>query len=262
MPAFQLTKWYADVVDPATGHLAICYDSELRWQGLAFRFTNLLRFEPPGTRFASASFVQRAQAGLDEDQTRFTLKQRGVHGSWQQQAPALRELLLETAHGSVLWECCFPAATAEVRMGETVLRGWGYVEKLTLTLPPWHLPLHTLRWGRFVAPGHCLVWIKWEGPEPRHLVFCNGTRHADTGHIGDDEVRVGLFRLAFETKHSLRAGPVGTTVFQRFPWFKKLFPARILHLDEAKWLSVATLIEDGAVVATGYAVHERVEWPS
>ncbi|HEX8659782.1 MAG TPA: hypothetical protein VF690_19720 [Hymenobacter sp.] len=262
MPAFQLQKWYADVVDPATGHLAICYDSELRWKGLAFRFTNLLRFEPPGMRFASASFVHQAQAGLNEDQVLFTLKQRGVRGTWQRQAPALRELLLETAYGSVLWECHFPAATAQVLMGETVLHGLGYVEKLTLTLPPWHLPLQTLRWGRFVAPGHCLVWIKWEGPEPRHLVFYNGTRYADTGHIGDNEVQVGPFRLAFEAKHSLRAGLVGKTVFQRFPWFKKLFPVRILHLDEAKWLSAATLTEARTVVATGYAVHERVEWPS
>ena len=262
MGVFQLSKWYADVVEPGTGRLLICYDSELRWKGLAFRFTNTLQFEAPGKRHTAASFTQKGTAGLTDNDTVFALRQPGLHGTWQQQAPTVREVLLETDKGSVLWECYFPAATAQVTMGESTFRGLGYVERLTLTLPPWHLPLQTLRWGRLVTPHHSVVWIRWDGPEPRHLVFHNGVRYADSGFIGDDHLQFGPYSLVFEEKHSLRAGPVGSTVFRRFPWFKKLFPARILHLDETKWLSSATLSEGGVVLDLGYAVHERVEWPS
>ena len=262
MGAFQLSKWYADVVEPDTGRLLICYDSELRWKGLAFRFTNTLQFEAPGKPVTAASFAQKCTAELTDSNTVFALRQRGLRGTWRQQAPPVREMLLETDEGSVLWECHFPAATAKVTLGKSAFRGLGYVEKLTLTLLPWHLPLQTLRWGRLVTPDHSVVWIRWDGPEPRHLVYHNGVRYADTGFIGDDRLEFGPYSLVFEAKHSLRAGPVGSTVFRRFPWFKKLFPARILHLDETKWLSAATLREGGVVLSTGYAVHERVEWPS
>ena len=262
MAAFQLTKWYADLVNPATGYLAICYASELRWKQLALRFTNILQLQPPGTLRTAASFVQAATAQLDEQNTTFNLRQRNWQGTWQQQAAPLRELLLETAHGSVLWECWLPAATAQLTVAGAVHHGLGYVEKLTLTLPPWQLPIQTLRWGRFVAAGHYLVWIRWDGPEPRHLIFHNGTRYADQGYIGDDYLQVEHLRLTFTYQHTLRAGAVGSTVFRRFPWFGKLFPARILHLDEAKWLSWATLTEGEVELAAGYVVHERVAWPS
>ncbi|HEX8326765.1 MAG TPA: hypothetical protein VF629_04440 [Hymenobacter sp.] len=262
MASFHLSKWYADVVDPTTGYLAICYDSHLRWGKLAVHFTNLLCFRPPDFRQTAASFVQESRAELNSDETTFTLRQGRLHGSWQQRAPALRELLLETAHGSVLWECFFPAATARLVIDGIAHIGLGYVERLTLTIVPWQLPLQALRWGRFLAPDQYVVWIRWEGAEPRHLVFYNGQRYADTGSIGDDGLVFGEHELAFTEKYSLRAGAVGSTVFKRFPWFRKLFPARILYLDEAKWWSRGTLTKGGKAVATGQVVHERVEWPS
>lgn len=270
MPDFQLRKWYADLLEPATGQLHICYVSELRWGRLALRFTNRLRFPAPAAGQpapkpdTTASFAQAATAELSDAGRVFTLRQRGLHGVWQGQGqvPAVREVLLETARGSVLWECFLPAATARLTLGAATHAGLGYVERLTLTLPPWQLPLQTLRWGRLVLPGHALVWVRWDGPAPRHLLFHNGRRYADEGHIGDDTLRFGPYEVTFTDKQPLRAGPVGRTVFSRFGWFRRLFPARVFDLDEVKWRSWATLRTlGGAVVTSGYAVHERVEWP-
>lgn len=261
MPAFELIKWYADVLDPGTGHLVICYDSTLRWQALALRFVNRLELKPPAAPRSSASFAQAASATLGSGGHTFDLRQRGLHGQWQQQAPAIREVLLDTPQGQVLWECFMPEAMARLRWGDKVLHGLGYVERLTLTLPPWQLPLHTLRWGRFVAAGHYVVWLRWDGFAPRHLIFHNGQRYEQQGHIGDEYIAFGAWQLRFAERHTLRTGTVGTTVFKRFGWFRRLVPARILHLNETKWLSAAHLSEAGTERSTGYAVHERVAWP-
>ena len=260
MPAFELVKWYADALDPATGQLIIGYDSALRWRRLRLWFANALYCRPPGPAQGSAAFLRRTGATLSADGTRFTLAQGPLHGTWQAQAVPLREVLLATGHGSVLWECLLPAATVQLCHAGGQLTGLGYVERLTVTLLPWHLPIQTLRWGRFVDPAHYIVWIRWDGPEPRNLLFHNGQRYPDAT-ITDDELRFGPHHLALGPRHELRTGAVGRTVFQAFAWFRRLLPARILRLHETKWLTEGTLRTNGTAVASGYAVHERVEWP-
>ncbi|RFP63523.1 hypothetical protein D0N36_19020 [Hymenobacter lapidiphilus] len=264
MSSFQLLKWYADLVDDATGELFICYDSELRWRGLAWRFASFLRCLPAGRAHTRHAFLGAGPSPhLSPDAQEFRLVQPQLRGHWQQRATPLHEVLLDTDRGQVRWECWQPAATARLETTDTVYNGWGYVERLTLTLKPWHLPIEQLRWGRFVAPGHCLVWIRWDGPAPRHLIFYNGQRHANTGQITDDEITLPHHRLLLAQPHPLRTGAVGSTVFGRFPAFRQLLPARILRLRETKWLSQATfLTEAGVALATGPAVHELVEWPT
>ncbi len=282
---FELRKWYADVADPATGDLAICYHSALRWRGLTLRFFNVLELRGRQTLRAVASFRRRPALAFDDGDrggdsgggggggggggegsgggATLTLTGPDLHATWHGRAPAFSERLLDTPGGFIQWDCWLPTATARVQVpGAAPLAGLGYAECLTLTIRPWQLPIETLRWGRFLADGYAVVWIQWLGPVPRHLVFCNGVRHT-TGSIGEDEVRFAGFRLALTDRVPLRAGPLQGTVFRRFPWLRVIFPARILRLVECKWRARGVLFDAaGAPIATGWCVHERVEWPA
>lgn len=81
----------------------------------------------------------------------------------------------ESADGRIDWECRQPAADARVRLaGGREITGLGYAERLRMTIPPWRLPLRTLRWGRFLAAGESWVWIDWQGPHVARFAFRNG----------------------------------------------------------------------------------------
>lgn len=259
---FFIRKWYADVADATTGNLAICYHSDVRWRGLKLRFFNLLHFAGRATLRSTTSFRRRPAVAFD-GATRLSLHGADLAGEWHTEQPAIRERLLETPAGYVQWDCWLPAARAEVAapLLPHPLCGLGYAECLTVTIQPWQLPIDTLRWGRFRAEGHSVVWIQWRGPVPHTLVWHNGRRHPDAD-IADDALCFGAHRLLLADRAPLRAGPLIGTVFRRSPWLRALFPLRILRLDECKWQTRATLLADGQPVATGWAVHERVEWPA
>ena len=66
--------------------------------------------------------------------------------------------------------------------------GLGYAERLVLTIPPWKLPIETLRWGRFLSPSDWIVWIDWQGEHPQTIVYRNGARVA-VDELGDEQIR-------------------------------------------------------------------------
>ncbi len=257
--SFRLVKWYADVVDDATGELAILYHSELRWGWLRLKFFSLLRFHDGQLR-TTTRFRQLPTIAFDAAASTLSATGSDVTGTWVGTQPALHERLLDTAAGYVQWDCWLPTARAGLTVPGTSQRGLGYAERLTLTLKPWRLPLHTLRWGRFGAPGHAIVWIQWLGDAPRCLVFHNG-RRISGALIDDEQLVFGPYRLALTDRAPLRVGPLIKTVFQRSQWLRALFPARILNLMEAKWLTRTTLHSPNESPVTGWSVHERVEWP-
>jgi len=259
MPDFELTKWYADCVTDG-GDACILYSAELAWPPI--RYTSLLRHQDG--RPAQSRFSLRKQAAPEarDGCIGWASRRWKVEAEWSRMDGSIREVLFDSPDGTLEWECLAPRSTACLRIaGEPEIRGWGYVERLRLSLAPWRLPIRELRWGRFINGADTLVWIDWRGPYNRQVVYCNGAAMrarsiGDTGiELSDGAV------LRFEASTPLREGRLGATALAVIPHVDRLFPASILNVRERKWLSRAVLRRAGCADSTGMAIHEVVEWP-
>ncbi len=140
------------------------------------------------------------------------------------------------------------------------MEGLGYVEHMTLTIPPWQLPLHELRWGRFLNETNSLVWIDWKGDNPVTLVLHNGKEIQDVS-VGNDSLRsAGGLCLSLKQHAIIRNGPLVSTTLSMIPGLSRIFPATILHTHERKWLSDGHLTLGDASVEKGWALHELVRF--
>jgi hypothetical protein len=262
IPAFELSKWYADCTSEE-GRAAIIYHAELRWRGSAIHYGNLLIHE--GARATRSRFSLRKKPPPVVHDGRIVWKSTAwnAEGSWCETGSALREILMESDEGCLEWNCVAPRALAEIRIGaKRPHRGWGYVEHLRLSIAPWRLRIRRLRWGRFVNATDALVWIDWSGSNNRQSVYHNGSR-VSARTISDQEIVFmdGETVLSLDKGTVLREGTLGTTVLSVLPGVNRLFPARILGIHESKWLSRAVLRIPGRPDSVGMAIHEVVEWP-
>ena len=108
-----------------------------------------------------------------------------------------------------------------------VLRGLGYAEHLSMTIPPWRLPIDTLRWGRFLSPERSVVWIDWQKEgDGRTWIFVDGTE------VRGEASRKKRFSLKGEESGS-RSGPPA--------------PARRPSLSPSKKSSSSSLVSLGAL---------------
>jgi hypothetical protein len=135
----------------------------------------------------------------------------------------------------------------------------GYVEKLELRIPPWHLPITELRWGRFLTETDAMVWIDWKGSSPLSLLFINGSEAVncsitDTKILGADDASL----LELSEGRILRNGPLLTTALSSIPGIGIVFPERILRANECKWKSRGRMTCNGNAMTTGWAIHELV----
>ncbi|HUA62414.1 MAG TPA: hypothetical protein VML19_26900 [Verrucomicrobiae bacterium] len=259
MPDFELTKWYADCVSER-GDACILYSAELAFPPI--RYTSLLRLQdgrPAQNRF---SLRKQASPEMRDGCIEWNSRRWKAEGQWSCSDSSIRETLFDSPDGSLEWECLAPRAGAYLRTGdEPEIRGWGYVERLRLSVAPWRLPIRELRWGRFINGFDALVWIDWRGPYNRQVVYHNGAA-VPARSIGDTGIELSDGAvLRFEASTPLREGRLGATALAVIPHVDRLFPASILNVRERKWLSRAVLRRAGCADSTGMAIHEVVEWP-
>ena len=261
MPRFELSKWYADCVTD-DGAAFILYSAALRWRGPTIHYTSLLAHRsghPTRTRVS----LRRQPSPLATGRgIAWHSRSWRAEGSWFDKGLTHRELLFDSGAGRLEWTCIAPHAVAEVRTGKEWFCGWGYVEHLRLTLPPWRLPIQHLRWGRFINAIDALVWIDWRGPYEKQVVYDGGASVAARA-IGDRQIVLadGATVLSLDRPAVLREGALGATALAVLPNLGRLFPAAFLRVRETKWLSRATLHRPGCADSTGMAIHEVVEWP-
>jgi len=138
------------------------------------------------------------------------------------------------------------------------VRGLGYAEHLELSVEPWHMPIDSLRWGRFVGERSSLVWIDWRGAHDKKLVLFDGKPLAspeiDERAVGGEGVHLDIGEGT-----TLRSGKLGKTALELVPGLER-FPMRILAVDEHKWTARGTL-EDATGRDEGFVIHEIVRWP-
>ncbi len=140
------------------------------------------------------------------------------------------------------------------------MQGLGYVERLEMTIAPWKLPIDELRWGRFLSDSDSLVWIDWKGSHSCRIVLQNGILSSAT-NIGDGEITLsGNSSLRIAEGDLLRKGALGKTALAIIPGLKRLFPSKILNVQECKWRSRAEL-RCADSCSSGWAIHEVVKWP-
>jgi hypothetical protein len=254
---FRLTKWYFDCVSEA-GDVAIAYCAQVSWRGVNLHYSSVLA-SIDGHLATRASLRHFRPPAAENDSIEVNLPAVRIQGNWQRLDPPVRRILLETAAGSVDWHCVQPRSRVALQVDGAALKGIGYAECLTLTLPPWKLPLRELRWGRFASERHSLVWIDWRGEHEARLVLHNGDECA-LSEISDHAVSLGAQnRLDLDGRMVLRQGELGRTALTGMPALTKIFPRWMLGISETKWRSRATL-HSGTDEDAGWAIHEHVEW--
>jgi hypothetical protein len=238
------------------------YQVELRWKALSLRLAGFT-FAPGNVPPSSRLTLRGAEEPrLDEQSLAWTVPGLQLEGHWDALAPPLDATLLDGPEGVVEWRCLQPASRVRLSAGNETLEGFGYAERLVLTLPPWQLPITGLRWGRFVGEGQALVWIDWEGPHHRRLLAHNGLR-VEPGEVGEERVvsADGRIRLDLRRHSVLREAPLGQTLGKLITKLPAL-PRKLLGLEEQKWVARGELRVPGQPPVTGWVIHERVTWPA
>jgi len=261
LSAFELSKWYADTVTDQ-GDAAILYQAELRLGGLPIPYQSLLLKQGTGPTSVQSSLRRTPPPSVTAESIYWHSSEWQSTGLWNNLGVAHHENLFESPSGSLEWSCLAPRAAASLQIGSpaTHLQGWGYVEHLRLTIPPWRLPIRRLRWGRFLNAIDALLWIDWTGPYNKQVVYFNGTP-IPAQSITDDEIVLASATLHLDEKQILRDGLLGATALSIFSKLGDLFPTSVLNMRECKWLTRATLRRPGLPDSTGFAIHEVVEWP-
>jgi hypothetical protein len=136
--------------------------------------------------------------------------------------------------------------------------GLGYAECLTLTVPPWQLPMHQLRWGRFVSQRDSLAWIDWQGEYSTSFAVFNG-QPCEPLSVSDSEIVLGVGTLRMQDSLSLRSGRLGTTILPGVGALSKLLPLSLFNVSEQKWRSRGTL-RGSDRESDGWVIHEVVDW--
>lgn len=258
---FRLTKWYFDVCT-RDGSAFIGYAARLRRSRLRLRFSSIL-LSTPDHPVRERFTLRRTSVPLrSPDGIRWDCDRLAVEGLWRSRVPAVRRRLFDGADGVIEWACFAPAADAFVRVADRCLSGTGYVERLRMTLPPWRLPIETLRWGRFIGRSTSIVWIDWAGNHPLQLVLLNGRDATPGARIEGDSLSIGDGRLVLDTgtSRTLRAGPL-SDVLGSIPALGSLLPERLAGALESKWLTRGAWRAEGLPAESGPVIHEVVQWP-
>ncbi len=261
MDRFALTKWYVDAVD-AGGRSAILYSTALHWGSTRVGWHGLSVCEPDGEVSHRTSVRPMPLPSRDGDRLAWRADSLGCAVGCAPTVPGFVERLLDRTDGILEWRCEVPAARVDVSLADAPpVSGVGYAECISLTLPPWRLPIEELRWGRWVSDegSRSLVWIDWRGPQPRTDVFLDG-RLQPSPVVTDSQIRAGEVRLAPAARRPLYSRSVGSAL-AGLGRLLSLLPASWLDVEDTKWISRASLDGPDGTIGEGWCIDERVRFP-
>ncbi len=251
---FYLKKHYFDGIDQH-GNTVIVYGAWLGFFGLKIPYTAYLLVDENGATERSClkplAFSANGHVAQDALQ---------IRGQWQADSAPLQVRLMAQGDYFLNWHPHQPRSIFDVQIGTRRFHGSGYAETLETNIPPWRLPLSELRWGRFIADGHYLVWIEWRGEQPLKKLFWNGREIKDFT-LSDHELRLHQesARLYFANAHILKDAPL-SALATRYPFLRLLVKKRFWQTRETKYQATAQLqLADGTSFA-GRALYETVLW--
>ena len=251
----EVHKWYLDCTTEG-GEAAIVYAGDVALGRVRLPYAELLALTA-GRGPTRTSRLRRAV--VDRQGTRLTLEAPavGVSGTWNAALPAIDTTLFEGNGEFIRWRCHQAGGTADVRLSAgRRLQGSGYVEELTMNVPPWKMPFRELRWGRVAAPDCSLVWIDWRDGCDRRWAFWNG-RPVPAGTVRPDLVEWPAGRLDIEPGRVIRDERIGRTVAGHLAW---CLPRSLARARETKWLSRGRLHAIDRPTLGVWVIHEVVRW--
>jgi hypothetical protein len=240
------------------GEAVIGYWAELRWRGLTVHYASTMLYRG-GNLLEHSSMRPGPSPKLTDGLLEWSSDTLNMRGTWHGGAdPQPSRLLYGQGARRLEWQVIHPMAETNVHLDGRRISGRGYSERLILTVAPWELPIDELRWGRAHFPGRSFIWIDWTGPNPLRLVLAD---HEENGQaqVSDTLVSTARARILLSDRRVLRQGPVCGTSVGFIPGVRQALSKAGLLIDECKWLSAATLEEDGATLS-GEAIHEVVKW--
>jgi len=255
-PSFSLVKWYMDCVTEE-GEAAIVYLADLKWRGIHAHIVSVLtagKDEAPVTRTSLSRYELESSAELIS----VSHSKLRIKGSWERDAEPFRRTLYEEKGGSVFWDCVQLHSRVNVSIGNRQLKGLGYAECLSVTVPPWELPLRELRWGRFVSENHSLAWVDWRGSHSCSVAVLD-SRETELRSVSHERVVAGDAVLDIAHGISLRGGRLGSTILPGASGLRKLFPRSLFGIEEEKNLGRGTLTLSEQM-NKGWVIHEAVKW--
>ena len=256
---FRLNKWYLDVVSD-TGDMVILYWACVEWGPFRLNYGASLNSSQSKESVHLHTFRPGTMPVVSNGVIEWSCVALNVSGAWTSRVDKIECTLTDEPRGSIRWNCASPSAYAKVNIDGDTIEGLGYVEHLTMTLKPWQLPFHELRWGRFLSPSDSLIWIQWSGLKPRTWIWLNGVEQ-QSADVTEDRVEMADSGIVLDLHKQkvVRSGYLNTTAVGFFRSLSALIPGwRSAH--ETKWLARAALNRPERA-ESGWAVHEVVRWP-
>ncbi len=257
---FTLAKWYLDVVSES-GDAFIGYAARVRTGPISVDYGATLLAPAQGPA-REASVVRRVDfPRLDGGILDWDCRSLDVRGQWVRESPPIQRTLARWSTGAIRWSCLLPRSRATVRCGGQVLTGWGYAERLCLTVTPWSLPFHSLRWGRHVSDRHGAVWIDWDGADRRCWAWIDGApitidRFDDTGA---PRLELGS-SLELTNTRTLRDRSVLGSLADTLPGPMLRLAGPLGRMREHKRLARSSLHCDDGPIDRGWTIYEEVTW--
>jgi hypothetical protein len=255
---FMLTKWYFDCV-AADGRAVIGYWASLAWRGVALTWQNVTLYEADRPPISRSCVLPAPPPLMTGDAIRCDMPALDCRVHIESRQQPIEERLFDSDRGVVDWRAEAPAADVSFELrGFAPVRGAGYAERICISVPPWHLPIRELRWGRWLdrAANRSVVWIDWRGDLPRTWVFVDGIK-APAAVLTDESLCAGGVRVLLGEGRTLHARAFAD-IAAIIPPLQAVVPKSLLALRETKWCSAGTRRDKNAAAQSGHAIHEVV----
>jgi hypothetical protein len=261
---FHLNKWFLDFIGE-NGEAMIFYAAKLTWHGWSVSYTSWLQYDAASgvllkSRFRDVQLPQKKNDIITWGDIKF-----GVSGKWKSLANTIQERIFDSEEGFLDWQCFQPSSKVQIKINDRVTEGFGYVEQLILTIPPWKIPMDELRWGHFGSFENNIVWIELREKEKRQWLWLNGEKIANCT-IEDEQISIPQKDMdlnldcAIVLEAEQKIFSVVEKIIRYIPGFKKVMPINFLMADEFKWLSKGELQSKNKVLSSGIAIHELVDF--
>ena len=255
---FELIKWYMDVVSE-DGSALFAYSARVRWGAARLSVGSVCHLSACG-RVSEERTLRPGRSPVFEDgRLAWSCGHIGLSGTWVATAAPIERTLIDDYRGAIEWQCLAPRACARVRVGDVELHGFGYVERLRITLPLAELPFQRLSWGRHLSSEHALVWIDWHDGPANRWIFLDGVKQANarlTPHFID-----GL-----DGGRSLRRGasfdlierPAVASVARLAPRLVHRVAGPLATMREHKQVAESRLFEGTHALDDGWSLYEEL----
>ena len=252
-----LDKWYLDCVSP-DGDLLICYSAKPRWGPIRLCYGARIVKPAKGPLTQRQSFFP-GHAHEEPGAITWSNDRLGIQGAWTGGAPLAETTVVDEPSGVIVWRCLGANCAANIHIDGQRITGTGYVEELSMTIPPWKLPFTDLRWGRYISEdrGDYAVWIDLRGGTSRNWIWIGSDQ--TPGTVDDDGVHASGASLTFEASQPVRSENVARTLLGPFEFLKTLLPRQLGAIREDKQISSCVLTADG-LTSRGFSVNEVVSW--